>query len=318
MKTNDNLLTTSSLSSNPLELVIYDKYQRSKNWTSVCSHLIVTSLSLKAIGYLIYKYVIKYEAEKLLEDIQRVNKRFASNTYSRIVNEFNIFMLNSIEINSIEDSHNCFIFGYAKYLSFPDSQNVLSDLITTSSLTSPGKEFDFDFFISIYITAIKKTIGLGASLETIKRTIIPYKDLDYNRHEKTNLRGAHSQLFELREVYDKKMGYNQNTTLYVTENNNDSLVKFTNKLKTMITNPDLLMCNHISSQNTMNLQNFKENFINVNQMGVKDLYNNILDTTDGLISLRLQNSISKSIYVLMSFVILIVITFVVRKVRKYY
>jgi hypothetical protein len=309
MKTNDKELTH-SYTSNPSQLVIYDKYQKVKNWTSVC---IMTSLSLKAIAYMVYKYVIKYEAEKLLEDIQRVNKRFASNTYSRIVNEFNIFMLNSIEINSIEDSHNCFVFGYAKYLSFPDSQNMLSELVSTSSFI--GKDFDMDFFLAIYLTAIKKTIGLGASLETLKRTIIPYQDLDYNRHEKTNLRGAHSQLSELRDAYDKKMNYNSTMT-YVSETNDDSLVKFTNKLKTMITNPDLLMCNHISSQNTMNLRNFQENFINVNQMGVKDLYNNILDTTDGLISMRLQNSISKSIYAMIIFVIAIVIGYIIRKVRK--
>lgn len=309
MKTNDKELTPSCYTTSS-QLVIYDKYQRTKNWTSVC---IVTSLSLKAIGYMIYTYVIKYEAEKLLEDIQRVNKRFASNTYSRIVNEFNIFMLNSIEINSIADSHNCFVFGYAKYLSFPDSQNMLSELVSTSSFT--GKDFDMDFFLAIYTSAIKKTIGLGASLETLKRTIIPYQDLDYNRHEKTNLRGAHSQLSELRMAYDKKMNYNSTMT-YVSETNDDSLVKFTNKLKTMITNPDLLMCNHISSQNTMNLRNFQENFMNVNQMGVKDLYNNILDTTDGLISMRLQNSISKSIYTLIIIVVVIVIGYIVRKVRK--
>jgi hypothetical protein len=223
-------------------------------------------------------------------------------------------MLNSIEINSIEDSHNCFVFGYAKYLSFPDSQNMLSELVSTSSFT--GKDFDMNFFLDIYTTAIKKTIGLGASLETLKRTIIPYKDLDYNPHEKTNLRGAHSQLSELRDAYDKKMGYNQTMTFYVSETNNDGLVKFTNKLKTMITNPDLMMCNHISSQNTLNLRNFQENFMNVNQMGVKDLYNNILDTTDGLISMRLQNSISKSIYAIIIIGMMIILGCIVRRVKK--
>jgi hypothetical protein len=308
MKTNDNKLTSSSII--PTQLVIYDKHQKLKKLTSVCSHFVLTSLSLKAVGYMLYTYVIKYEAEKLLEDIKRVNKRFASNTYSRIVNEFNIFMLNSIEINSIEDSHKCFVYGYAKYLSFPDSQNMLSELVSTSS-----KDFDLDFFIAIYTTAIKKTIGLGASLETLKKVVIPHEDLNYDRNEKTNLRGAHSQLFELRKAFDKKMSY-QNMTFYVTENNNDSLVKFTNKLKMMITNPDMLMCNHISSQNTMNLRNFQENFMNVNQMGVKDLYNNILDTTDGLISMRLQNSISKSIYGVISIIILILVGCIVRKVRK--
>jgi hypothetical protein len=315
-------------------IIVYDSNQEQQQQiinnktlgglTTIFKQFILTSVSLNVIARLIYYYIIKSEAEKLFEDIKRVKKRFASNTYSRISNELNIFILNSIEINSAhEDSPHCFLAGSTKYLlSQQSSSSLISELIS-DVFDMDYEYFNLDFFSQVYIHSLKQTISLGESLDTLKKFVIPYKDLIYDPHEKNNLRGAHSQLQELRSVYNQKM--NSQYTFYVggnTEeqgnNSREALQKFTEKLQKLITNPDLMMCNHISSQNSINIKNFKQNFINVNQIAIKDLYNNVLDTTDGLISMRIQNSISKSCYLLCFLVLGFVLGGLFRKIFKKY
>lgn len=265
--------------------------------------IMVTTFSLNLLFQFVYYFVIKMEGEYLIEDIKRIKKRFASNAYTRIVNEFNLFMVNSIEINSAEESQPCFLFGTVKYFNLPESQSMLTELIHSASLSSSddNSHINLDFFLEIYIHYIKQYIGLGPSLDTLKKFVVPYVDLDYDSQERNNLRGAHSDLTELRGKYNDKMKnyYTFNTTSY-TKNDDyqDAIEKFATKVKMLVVNPDLMICNHITSQNSVNLKNFKENFLNVNQMAMKDLYNNILDTSDGLVSMRIQNSISKSIYVI--------------------
>ena len=303
-------------------VIIYDSKQQEKtlNYYSCSSiirtsfkQFILTSVSLNVMMRLIYYYIIKYEAEQLYEDIQRVKKRFMANSYSRIANELNIFILNSIEINSSPSSPQCFLLGSTKYLieqhsgaSSSSSPNIISELI--SDVFDLDDYFNFDFFIQIYIHFTKQLISLGASLDTIKKFVIPNKDLSYD-----------SQLHDLRSVYNVKM------TMYYTfnhvssfkeENSQKALQKFTEKLNKLITSPDLMMCNHISSQNSINIKNFKQNFMNVNQIAVKDLYNNVLDTTDGLIAMRIQNSITKSLYVVSLLTIGFIFIVICRKIRK--
>ena len=310
-------------------IIVYDSNQEQQQQyktlglATIFKQFIFTSVSLNVIGRLIYYYIIKSEAEKLFEDMKRVKKRFASNTYSRISNELNIFILNSIEINSAhEDSHHCFLVGSTKYLlSQQSSSSLISELIR-DVFDIDYEYFNLDFFSQVHIHSLKQIISLGESLDTLKKFVIPHKDLIYDPHEKNNLRGAHSQLQDLRSVYNQKM--NSQFTFYVGDNteekgNNsqEALQKFTEKLQKLITNPDLMMCNHISSQNSINIKNFKQNFINVNQIAIKDLYNNVLDTTDGLISIRIQNSISKSFY-LLCFLVLGFVSGLFRKIFKKY
>jgi len=314
--------------SNNVVVIYNSKQEKTLNYYS-CSDILrtsfqqffLTSVSLNVIMRFIYYYIIKYEAEQLYEDIHRVKKRFFTNSYSRIANELNIFILNSIEINSSQDSSQCFLLGSTKYLldQSGSSPNIISELIT-DVFDLEKDYFNFDFFIQIYIHGIKQLISLGDSLDTIKKFVIPNKDLFYDPQEKNNLRGAHSQLHDLRSVYNAKMSmyYTVNhISSWKEENSHQALQKFTEKLNKLITSPDLMMCNHISSQNLINMKNFKQNFINVNQIAVKDLYNNVLDTTDGLIATRIQNSITKSLYLVSLLAIGLIFIVICRKIRKH-
>lgn len=320
----DNISSNTNCDNSTI-IVLYDCNQQTKTLgitATIFKQFIFTSVSLNVIARLIYYYIIKSEAEKLFEDIKRVKKRFASNTYSRISNELNIFILNSIEINSSHgDSPHCFLAGSTKYLlsqQSSSSPNMISELIS-DVFEVDYEYFNLDFFSQVYIHSLKQTISLGASLDTLKKFVVPYKDLIYDPHEKNNLRGAHSQLQDLRTVYNQKMKsqYTFNEEQEQEGNNSqEALQKFTEKLQKLITNPDLMMCNHISSQNSINIKNFKQNFINVNQIAIKDLYNNVLDTTDGLISMRVQNSISKSFYLLCFLTAGFILVGLFRKIRK--
>jgi hypothetical protein len=96
----------------------------------------------------------------------------------------------------------------------------------------------------------------------------------------------------------------------------EAIEKFTDKVIKLMANPDIMMCNHLASQNKINMRNFKENFVSVNQMAMKDLYNNILDTTDGLVSMRIQNSLVKSVY-LIGIIFVGIIAYRTYKLGKY-
>ena len=282
--------------------------------------IMVATFSLNLLLQFVYYFVIKMEGEFLIEDIKRIKKRFASNAYTRIVNEFNLFMVNSIEINSAEESQPCFLFGSVKYFNLPESQSMLMELIHSASSSSDDSHINLDFFLEIYIHYIKQYIGLGPSLDTLKKFVVPHVDLDYNPQERNNLRGAHSDLNQLRVKYNDKMKnyYTFNTTSYTKNDDyNNAIENFATKVKKLIVNPDLMICNHITSQNSVNLKNFKENFINVNQMAMKDLYNNILDTSDGLVSMRIQNSISKSVYVIVFLIVGIICHRIFKCVKNY-
>ena len=132
--------------------------------------------------------------------------------------------------------------------------------------------------MQIYIHYIRQYIGLGPTLETIKQ-FVSHEDMYYDREEKNNLRGAHSLLHDLRVTYEDKMKnyYSFNMTSSArSETYPDAIEKFTDKVIKLMVNPDIMMCNHISSQNKIN----------------------ILDTTDGLVSMRIQNSLVKSVYLI--------------------
>jgi hypothetical protein len=140
---------------------------------------------------------------------------------------------------------------------------------------------------------------MGPSLTTLK-DFVSSDTLYYDRDEKNNLRGAHSRLADLRLAYEDQMknyvAFNVSSSTYDVDFST-ALDQFTSKLSDLIYNPDQLLCNHIISPNKINIRNFKDNFLSVNQMTIKDLYSNILDTTDGIVSTRIQNSIVKSIYI---------------------
>ena len=298
--------------------VVYNSFQHQNQHQNqqlfcILHRIIISSFSLKILYYFLYNFVFKYEADMLVEDIKRINKRFVSNSYARIINEFNIFTMNSFDINSFKDSHNCFLFGYAKFANFPESKNMFSELLENVF----NNNFDMEFFVEIYSNGIKQYFGIGPDLTTLKKFVVPFTDLDYDPYEKNYLRGAHSQLKNLRQVYNTKLNRNS-FKLNEKYDDNEGLSKFTQKIKNMIANPDIMMCNHISSQNNVNINNFKENFINVNQISIKDLYSNILDVQDGLISVRIQNSISKSVYVVIIFCFIASIAFVFRKIKNYF
>lgn len=266
-------------------------------------NIVVTTFSFNVLMKLIYYYVIQIETEYLISDIDKIRKRFNSNIYTRIVNEFNLFVVNSIDINSVDDINKCLLFGLSKsYYYDPNPHNVLSDLMEK---TSTYDSINIDFFIQIYTHYIKKYVGLGPSLTTLK-DFVSYENLQYDRDEKNNLRGAHSQLSDLRFAYEDKMknyvNFNLTSSTYDVDFST-ALDQFTNKLTDLIYNPDQVLCNHIISQNKINTRNFKDNFLSVNQMTIKDLYSNILDTTDGIVSTRIQNSIVKSIYIIIAIMV---------------
>ena len=305
-------------------VVVYDTNQKEGNNCLVSGGLVVfTAMSL--FRYILYEYIIKYECEKLLEDIQKLNKRFVSNTYSRVVNEFNIFMLNSIEINTAEDtttSSYCFLSGF---MNFSDSQSMLGDLMQTA--LSGNQKYNLDFFVEVYRHVIRKTIGLGPSLMELKKYVLPDEDFVYDVSEKSHLRGYHSDLEKLRETYDKKMSavynYGDGILLPQVSDENDKNVyvyEFVRKVQNLVVNPEMLVCNSLTSRNNMNIKNFKENFAVMSSMGVKDMYNTMLDVTDGLISVRVQNSLTKTFYLLVSVVLMsfvfIMYGWILKKTRR--
>ena len=280
-------------------IVVYnDKQDQEKNLYLCIRHIIVTTFSFNLLVKLLYYYVIQIETEYLIQDIEKIRKRFNSNIYTRIVNEFNLFVVNSIEINTVENSHQCYLFGFAKSYSIQNSQSILTELMDQSM--NFENYINVEYFMQIYIHYIRQYIGLGPTLKTIKQ-FVSHEDMYYDREEKNNLRGAHSLLHDLRVTYEDKMKnyYSFNMTSSArSETYPDAIEKFTDKVIKLMVNPDIMMCNHISSQNKINMRNFKENFVSVNQMAIKDLYNNILDTTDGLVSMRIQNSLVKSVYLI--------------------
>jgi hypothetical protein len=274
---------------------------------------IVTSFSIRLLFYILYVYVIKMETDALIQDIIKLNERFANNSYSRIINELQIFISNSITSNSFDDTYHCAIYGYIKSKTVEESQTFVSEIIKTLT----DFKIETDFFTQIYYDSVKKSIGVGPSLETIKTFVLPNQDLYYNVYEKNNLRGAHSQLSELRQIYNKKM--NHYYTYDVSSSNDDEedvVYLFADKIKTLITNPDMMMCNQIISQNKININNLKQNVLAANRLTIKDMYASILDSTDGVISVRIQNSITKSVYCAVLFIILGVLGFIYRKLKR--
>ena len=301
----------------PDAIVVYnDKQDQEKNLYLSIRHIIVTTFSFNILVKLLYYYVIQIETEYLVQDIEKIRKRFNSNIYTRIVNEFNLFVVNSIEINTVENSHQCYLFGFAKSYGIQNSQSILTELMDQSM--NFENYINVEYFMQIYIHYIRQYIGLGPTLETIKQ-FVSHEDMYYDREQKNNLRGAHSSLHDLRVTYEDKMKnyYSFNMTSSArSETYPDAIEKFTDKVIKLMVNPDIMMCNHISSQNKINMRNFKENFVSVNQMAIKDLYNNILDTTDGLVSMRIQNSLVKSVY-LIGIIFVGIIAYRTYKLGKY-
>lgn len=276
---------------------------------------IVTSFSIRLLFYILYVYVIKMETDALIQDIIKLNERFANNSYSRIINELQIFISNSITSNSFDDAyHYCAIYGYIKSKTVEESQTFVSEIIRTLT----DFKIETDFFTQIYYDSVKKSIGMGPSLETIKTFVLPNQDLYYNVYEKNNLRGAHSQLSELRQIYNKKMNhyYTYDVSSDSNDDEEDVVYLFADKIKTLITNPDMMMCNQIISQNKININNLKQNVLAANRLTIKDMYASILDSTDGVISVRIQNSITKSVYCAVLFIILGVLGFIYRKLKR--
>jgi hypothetical protein len=299
-------------------IVVYDTNQDSESMLLAIKNIVVTTFSFNVIVKLIYYYVIQLETEYLMSDIDRIRKRFNSNIYTRIVNEFNLFVVNSIDINSVDDINKCLLFGLSQsYYYDPNPHNILSDLMEKTS--TYDTYINIDFFIQIYVHYIKQYVGLGPSLDTLK-DFIPEETLNYDRYEKNNLRGAHSRLSDLRIAYEDKMknyvAFNLTSSTYDVDFST-ALDQFTTKLTDLIYNPDQLLCNPIISQNKINIRNFKDNFLSVNQMTIKDLYSNILDTTDGIVSTRIQNSIVKSIYIVV-FIVGATIGYNIYRTLKYY
>lgn len=274
---------------------------------------IVTSFSIRLLFYILYVYVIKMETEALIQDIIKLNERFANNSYSRIINELQIFISNSITSNSFDDTYHCALYGYIKSKTVEESQTIVSEIIKTLT----DFKIETDFFTQIYYDSVKRSIGIGPSLETIKSFVLPNEDLYYNVYEKTNLRGAHSQLSELRQTYNRKMNhYYKYDVSSDSSNEQDVVFLFADKIKTLITNPDMMMCNQIISQNKININNLKQNVLAANRLTIKDMYASILDSTDGVISVRIQNSITKSVYCAVLFIIVGVIAFIYRKLKR--
>lgn len=274
-----------------------------------------TSCSIRFLFYVLYVYVIRNETDALVQDIIKLNERFANNSYSRIINELQIFISNTISSNSFDDSYQCALYGYIKSKTVEESQTIVSEIITTLT----DFKFETEFFTQIYYDSVKSSMGIGVSLESIKKFIIPNEDFDYDPLEKNNLRGAHTHLSELRKTYNEKMNYNYryNVSSVDSMDDNDNVVlRFTEKMKTLITNPDMMMCNQVISQNKINIGNLKQNVIAVNRLTVKDMYASILDSTDGVISVRIQNSITKCVYCTVFFVIVGIVAFLYRKICK--
>jgi len=291
-------------------LVVYDtnqNYHHRKGNCLVSGVLVFTAMSFR---YIFYEYILKYESQKLLEDIQKLNKRFISNTYSRVMTEFNIFMLNSIEINMVDDittTSYCFLSGV---MNFSESQSMLNELMETA--LNGNQKYNLDFFVDVFRHVIRKTIGLGPSLLELKKYVIPDEDLRYNVNEKSNLRGYHSALSLLRETYETKMSVNYGgSNKILNDDDETNLHEFVHKVQNLVFNPEMLVCNSLTSGNKMNIKNFRENFAVTSSLGVKDMYNTMLDVNDGIISVRVQNALTKTCYLcvvglLISFVFIII------------
>ena len=154
--------------------------------------------------------------------------------------------------------------------------------------------------VQSYEQMMKKFLNIGPSLQEI---------LDFTQddlHYFKNLRGFHPYKDKLFDLYQSKLDYindifNQNLQ-------KQTIQLFSNKINEMILNPQLTICNNVISKNNINLQNFKENFITLVSISIKDWTNNLLHPIDGVIAVHTQNLVVKTFYAGTLVFLLLIIT----------
>lgn len=291
------------------------------------------SVFLKLLAYSLYYYVVKIEMTDLKIDIERTNLRLVQNLYSRFTTELNIMMQTSIEINTQPLANSCMMLTSVKYFLITDtiqdefqkmiaeketetqdtiieyndssSTSFLSNLIRSQTNTVnnyiPTKHFDF--YLNKFIYQIRNKFGIGPTLNEI----ITYMKGKYNNTEdgdvfhyyKRSLRGYHPELFSLRREYNNDM---KQTFIELPNDTHKQMTEaFVQRISDLIFDPSTLLCNNIINQERINMNNFKENFIAINGISIKDWSNSIFHPSYGSIVTKLQNSIVKTIFIIILF-----------------
>lgn len=275
------------------------------SFTNKIPKIITISVLINIFLYIIYYVVLQSEITEFQLDLKRVNTRLLQNSYSRFTNELNIMIQTSIDIHT-STSKKCLIFSSMQY--FISSDSILFDDFT-SLFDNNYYDTHFDFYINKYRYFLRQKIGLFASLDKI----VEYLDNKYYHlstfKEKNRLRGFHSNLESLRREYDFDM--NQKTYLDIPNEIEQKTTQFLiTKITQLILNPAKILCNSLTNQETINFQNFQQNFITINGIAIKDWSNHIFHPENGLIATRIQNIIIKSFYTIISIICVIIFKFI--------
>jgi hypothetical protein len=217
------------------------------------------------------------------------------------MNEFNILLYNSLELGSFLQNQQCVITAIVQFLNKPETSQLLVDIIFDQIQNVKTLENKaYSFVNHNYKQMIKEILKIGPSLQEI--IDFTQDDLIYTK----KLRGFHPHKDKLIEFYQSKLNYVNDILIQTVEN--ETIQVFYNKINDMVLNPQVTVCNNVISKNNINLQNFKENFIILTRISIKDWTNNLLHPVNGVIAVHTQNLSVKSFYVIILVCALLILT----------
>lgn len=264
---------------------------------------IFISYSYKFIQYF-FTQIIKNELSLLIYQIKSINKMFILNTCSRFMNEFNILIHNSFDFDTTFQNQQCLITSIIQFLNKPDTQNMFNDIIF--------KNFqDNNYYHLInqnYKQILRQILKIGPSLQEI--ILFTQDNFSYTQ----KLRGFHPHKHNLIDIYQTKIEYFNDIINKSIQK--DAIELFSIKINDLVLNPQISMCNVIISKTNINIMNFKENFVTLFSISIKDWTNNLLHPTDGIIAVHTQNLLTKSFYVLTYTVLFLLFTVFYNKLNQ--
>ncbi len=270
-----------------------------QNYNTIFKPVII-SYSYKFIYYF-FSQILENEVSQLLKDIKSVNKMFIFNTCSRFMNEFNILLYNSLEFDTSLQNQQCLITAIVQFLNKPETPHLLNDLIFEQIKNVKTLEDKYYSLVKQnYKQIIKQFLNIGPSLQEIIE--FTQDDFIYNK----KLRGFHPHRDKLIDFYQSKLDYINDILTQTVQK--ETIQLFSNKINEMIMNPQITICNNVISKNNINFQNFKENFITLTSISIKDWTNNLLNPINGVIAVHTQNLAVKSFYVFTIVILLLIFT----------
>ena len=267
---------------------------------------IFISYSYKFTQYF-FTQIIKNVLSLLIYQIKSINKMFILNTCSRFMNEFNILIHNSFDFDTTFQNQQCLITSIIHFLNKPDTQNMFNDII----LQNLNNLQDNNYYYLInqnYKQILRQIFKIGPSLQEI---ILFTQDNFLYTHK---LRGFHPHKHNLIDIYQTKIEYFNDIINKSIQK--DAIELFSIKMNDLLFNPQISSCNVIISKTNINIMNFKENFVTLFSISIKDWTNNLLHPTDGIIAVHTQNLLTKSFYVVTYTVLFLLFTVFYNKLKQ--